>query len=218
MLTTNNRVAAPLVIAALVATAHAFAQEQGAPVQAAPAAQPPPAQQIVNATQAPPQIVQQQVAVESTAKITTTSATFPGRESRVEEGYTPNRSLLVSGALMLGFSYAASVVVAAESSHRGDDHLYVPIVGPWLDFVDRGDCPATSPGCDTETTARVFIVAAGVLQGLGALQLAGAFLFPEHVVTASTSARREEHPALKMRLSPAKLGRTGYGLSASAAF
>src|SRR5690242_21840995 len=63
-------------------------------------------------------------------------------------GVLPNRSMLRSGVFTLGASYVPALVVAIESDHPADDHLYAPVVGPWLDLANRGDCDGE---CDGET-------------------------------------------------------------------
>jgi hypothetical protein len=146
-------------------------------------------------------------------------ATAPGaaapapRESVAEEESVPNKGAIISGAVMFGLPYASSIIVAGESSHPGDAHLYVPVVGPWLDLGDRGGCPATG-SCDTETTNKVLLVADGVLQGLGVLQILGGFVFPEKRVVSRSSAATK--PTL--RVAPARFGLGAYGLSAVGTF
>ena len=83
----------------------------------------------------------------------------------------PNRHLLVSGIVVFGASYGAAAVVAGASEHRGDDNLYAPLVGPWIDLADRGHC---GPGCD-DTGNRVLLVFDGVLQAVGAISIISAF-------------------------------------------
>jgi hypothetical protein len=112
--------------------------------------------------------------------------------------------MLVSGTLLLGVPYVTSVMIARQSRHPGDSHLYVPILGPWLDLKNRGVCPPESPSCDVETTNRVGLVIDGILQSLGALQIVGAFVFPErHIVVRRVPAAR---------VTAAKVG-SGYGLA-----
>ena len=86
------------------------------------------------------------------------------------------------------------------------------MVGPWLDLGDRGACNGVEqPSCDKETGYKVLLVIDGVIQGIGALDLVGAFLFPEtRTVTVS------ERP--RVFVAPAYLGRNGYGVAALARF
>ncbi len=82
-------------------------------------------------------------------------------------------------------------------------------------MANRGGCPAGNTSCDTETTNKVLLGVDGVFEAIGALQLAGAFIFPEkkEVTTVPATALTP-----KMTLTPAKVGGTGYGLVAFAMF
>jgi hypothetical protein len=132
------------------------------------------------------------------------------RETVVSAG--PNSAMLGSGLFTFGVPYIASVVVAANSDHPGDNNLYLPVVGPWLDFANRGDCGAFGQrSCDNETANKVLLVVDGVFQGIGALQIVGAFLSPEtRTVTVATNPR--------FKLGPSSVGRTGYGVAAVGSF
>lgn len=105
------------------------------------------------------------------------------------ETYTDawNAPMFTSGALVFLGSYGASVVVAATSEDdnvdRGNDRLYVPVVGPWLALNDRPDCPIENEDCDMETTKKVLLVADGVLQAGGVVTMVAGLLSPtEHRV------------------------------------
>jgi hypothetical protein len=91
---------------------------------------------------------------------------------------TPNADLIASGLFTLAVPYVASVVVATESQRQGDYYLYTPVAGPWLDLSHREDCPPTG-SCANETAYKILLVADGVLQGFGALEILSGFLFPE---------------------------------------
>jgi len=119
-----------------------------------------------------------------------------------------NRDLLRSGLFTLGASYLPALVVAIESDVDADQHLYAPVVGPWLDLSNREGCEAE---CSGETVNEVLLATDGVFQGLGALQILGSFIQPEtHAVTVSEA---EGSPAISFRVQPAKL-RRGSGLIA----
>jgi hypothetical protein len=190
--------------------------QQPAPVVQQPAPPAPMSQSVVVAPQQPAPV----------AQTTTTSGTVPGpvivnngeaprSAERAHEYAGPNRTLLMSGIIVMGVPYLASVGVAASSNHTGDDNLYVPVIGPWLDLGHRGDCPAGSSACDNETANKLMIGADGVLQAIGALQIVGSFVFPE-TRSATTVAATKYTPAFT--LTPAKMGKTGYGLTAFASF
>lgn len=131
----------------------------------------------------------------------------------------PNRALLHSGIWILGLSYVPAVIVAAESTRHGDKNLYVPIAGPWMDLATRTDCPANET-CNNETANQALIIVDGVFQAIGALNLAGAFLFSEtRTVTVGERERRavgQLSPTL--RLVPARVTGSAYGLVAIGAF
>ena len=130
----------------------------------------------------------------------------------------PNRSMLYSGIWTLGLSYVPALVVAAESSRHGDKDLYIPVAGPWMDLANRSACPPNIR-CSDETANKVLLVIDGVFQGLGALDIIGAFLMPEtRTITTRTNAKTDFRLAgLSLRLSPAWF-QSGYGISALGSF
>jgi len=144
----------------------------------------------------------------------------PGAEA--EGGYNgPNRALLATGLITFGLSYVPAVIVAGTSNQDADHHLYVPIVGPWLDLANRPACGPQSVGCDTENTNKVLIGVDGVFQAVGVIATVASLLSPEHeraVVTTAKSAEKtgKNHPEL--HFSPARLGPGGYGVSAFGSF
>ena len=66
--------------------------------------------------------------------------------------------------------------------------------------------------CDSETVNKVLLVVDGIFQGIGALDIVGAFVFPE-TRTVSTAASQP-----RVMVAPAYWGRSGYGVSALATF
>jgi hypothetical protein len=134
----------------------------------------------------------------------------PG-DTIIREESVPDTGLIVGGTVLLGTTYATSLIVAATSDYEPDDHLAVPLAGPWLNLADRGDCGVeNSPSCTVENTNRVLLVADGILQGVGALQILGGFLFPAKR-TVVESARPSIH------VTP-QLGSTQVGLTATGTF
>jgi hypothetical protein len=131
----------------------------------------------------------------------------------------PNRALLHSGIWILGLSYVPAVIVAAESSRVGDRRLYIPVAGPWMDLASRSNCPA-NVACGNETTNKVLIVVDGIFQGIGALNIVGAFLFPETrtVSVSSTEPTVTRNSALTLHVLPAQVGASAYGLAAVGTF
>ncbi len=140
--------------------------------------------------------------------ITALPASAQSRETVTTTG--PNRELLHSGVIALGVPYVASVIVAASSDRSEDKHLYVPVVGPWLDFANRSPCGGIGqPSCNNETAYKVLLVGNGILQGIGALEIIGSFLFPQTRTVTRTAKR--------VFISPYYTG-SGGGVSAFARF
>ncbi|HEY1691441.1 MAG TPA: hypothetical protein VGG39_04745 [Polyangiaceae bacterium] len=127
----------------------------------------------------------------------------------------PNRYMIGSGLVVFGLSYIPAVAVAAESSTSADHHLYVPIVGPWLDMGTRPACGPQAISCDNETTNKVLLGVDGVFQGLGALTTIFGFLSPEHDHTITTTAAADK-PTL--HFTPAQVGPSAYGATAFGTF
>jgi hypothetical protein len=122
---------------------------------------------------------------------------------------SPNADLIASGLFTLAVPYVASVVVATESKRPGDQYLYTPVAGPWLDLARRDDCPAQGT-CANETAYKILLVADGVLQGFGALEILSGFMFPE-----THSVKTESSP--RVRVAP-NVGRGGAGVTAFGTF
>jgi hypothetical protein len=148
-------------------------------------------------------------------------SSLPLRTERTET-VGPNRQLLRAGAWTLGVSYVPALVVAIKSERRGDDYLYYPVVGPWMNLANRGDCATCSR--ERENLNEGLLIADGVFQGLGALQIVGAFLMPERQTIETERPSRaktltivRERAGLRLRLRPVRLS-NGYGLQATAKF
>lgn len=118
---------------------------------------------------------------------TSVVVTPPPTEPQYEEVYDSyNAPVFTTGALVFAATYGASVITAAASDdERGNNRLYVPLVGPWLALNDRGDCDITKSSCDHETTAKVLLIADGVFQAAGVIaMLDGIFQPSSHRVVA----------------------------------
>jgi len=87
----------------------------------------------------------------------------------------PNTPLLVTGVVLLGATYGASVVGAAVSDRASDDKLNYPLVGPWMALNDR-DCSADP--CRRKALGTTLLVGSGVLQGVGALSMLMSLVIP----------------------------------------
>ncbi|MGD0525915.1 MAG: hypothetical protein ABSE49_12270 [Polyangiaceae bacterium] len=134
-------------------------------------------------------------------------------ERTVQPENRPNRTLLMTGLILFGATYAGSIGVAAGSPHQGDSNLYVPVVGPWLDLSSRPGCPSTAD-CGAETGNRVLLVGDGILQTIGALEIIGAFVFPETIPVAHVATDKSGGEVM---FSPSKVG-NGYGMAAVGLF
>jgi hypothetical protein len=187
-------------IAAFVLAGVASAQT----VVVQPAAAPPPPASPVVVAPAPP----------APSPVVVSTGDPPIAEQMVHPYTRPNRTLLMTGLVVFGAPYVASIGIAATSSHGGDGNLWVPAVGPWLDFGARGGCPAGGD-CGAETGNKVLLVIDGILQTVGLLQVAGAFVFPETYGTATVASRGSR---TAIHFTPAKLAGDAYGVSAVGEF
>src|SRR5260370_13276476 len=109
-----------------------------------------------------------------------------------EEKVLPNPPLFVSGLTSLAIGYAPALGVAIGSDHKGDDQLFIPVVGPWLDIGKRGCNGVTVPtssgpfevssgkNCGSSDIETAALIADGTIQGLGLIQvMASLFLSNE---------------------------------------
>jgi hypothetical protein len=126
----------------------------------------------------------------------------------------PN-SVLIGGGLsvFLGL-YVPSAIVATVNSNSYDQHLYIPVAGPWLDLAARPGCGGVGQStCPTEDGYRVLLVFSGSLQALGVLAVIVGAAVPERRITRPPKAA-----GLTMHVLPAQVSRDGYGLEAFGAF
>lgn len=133
----------------------------------------------------------------SPSAIVQTNPYAPRRDVITRQIVEPNGALIASGVVMFGAAYGASVVVASQSNNPADSRLYIPVAGPWMDLAARPNCPSTLQiACRNETTNKVMLVADGVFQGLGALQMLGGLLFPEtRTIVVSRTVAKDVHIA-----------------------
>jgi hypothetical protein len=88
-----------------------------------------------------------------------------------------NRPLLATGLVLFGGPYIASVIVAAESERPADqNHLFIPVVGPWLDLANRGTDVRPA---NNESANQALLILDGIGQGLGALAIVTSMFIPE---------------------------------------
>lgn len=122
-----------------------------------------------------------------------------------------NRPLLLTGLLLFGGSYAASVIDAATRSRQVDEsRLYWPVAGPWM--VVTAGCDASHP-CGSDTAAnKVLLVVDGVGQGLGMVAMAASLFVPE-----SASRHWFFLGDSSVHAGPSRVG-AGYGIGAAGVF
>ena len=96
---------------------------------------------------------------------------------------TPNTALLITGSALLVSSYVTTAAFAGANGPVADKDLYIPIVGPWINLMDR--TPSTREN-DSRDTA--LIIGSGVLQGVGALMGIASFFIPEKIPAARITA------------------------------
>jgi hypothetical protein len=116
----------------------------------------------------------------------------------VYDSYSASR--FAAGAAVFALSYGASVITAATTDNdRGNNRLYVPVVGPWLALNERGDCDILRSSCDHETTAKVLLIADGVFQAAGVIGMLDGLLRPSThrvLVTNKVDTRTRVRPTV----------------------
>lgn len=121
----------------------------------------------------------------------------------------PNPYLLGTGIATLGVAYAPAIAVAVNSDLPADNHLYAPVVGPWMDLATR-DC---DDGCGNESVNKTLLVVDGVFQAIGALQIVASLLYIGSDTPATVAA-----DDTSTTIAPARLSSEGYGLVAVGRF
>jgi hypothetical protein len=143
-----------------------------------------------------------------------------------ERRVLPNPTLLGAGIGTLILSYGPAVVVGAVSDHKGDDNLFIPVAGPWIDLANR-DCTGptiqTSDGpydlgaqqtCGTSGIESAALITDGIVQGIGALQVVGSLFIPQRrIAVAGTSS-----PVQSVAVTPSSFGGRGAGIVAGGRF
>ena len=92
-----------------------------------------------------------------------------------------------------------------------------------MNLANREPCGTgrNMPACDRENTYKVLLVADGVLQGLGALEILGGLLFPETktvMVAEKPPSRSAAIFSPTLHFSPTRMGHSGYGIAALRTF
>ncbi len=139
----------------------------------------------------------------------TPAAAQETREQPIQPTTRPNRFLLIGGSAIVAASYIPAVAVAASSEREGDKWLYVPVLGPWADLVDREGCAGD---CETEALNKTLLIGAGVAHIVGVGAIVSSFFIPEENTRVKL---REDTAKPKVHITPVSMGRGGSGAGLS---
>jgi len=143
------------------------------------------------------------------------SSAAPDTPKVTYETRGPNLVMIGGGVITFGVSYTMAIVVTVVSNHQGDSHLLVPVVGPWLDFADRGSCgTAGVTRCDVEQGSKIGVAIDGIFQGVGVLTVVGGFVLRQKHETITTTGA----PAPSVQVTPVSYAHGGMGLAAIGSF
>lgn len=133
----------------------------------------------------------------------------PPAQEIVVEDRGPNRLLLATGIATFGFTYLVSGWVGITTPRASEHFLVVPLVGPWMALAEREHCGEgpvdVAVPCHTEGTYVALLVVDGILQGLGAAQIALSFV------------KREKREVERPRIVPLRIDH-GAGVAAVGTF
>jgi hypothetical protein len=125
----------------------------------------------------------------------------------------PNPTLMTTGVLTIISSYVPALIVAGSSAHRGDQLLYIPGAGPWLDLANRGCAPGQARRCGATMLETAGLATLGITHLLGVGQVIASIFVPQpRLVTL------HQVGIGRVSVTPAMMGAGGYGLSASGSF
>lgn len=143
------------------------------------------------------------------ATITTTQ---PAPVVTERGSYTrPNRPLIVASVALLAISYTPAVVVAATSPHVGDNRLFIPVAGPWMDLAQRPKCGDGEgrTGCRNEFFNDAALILTGVAHAAGVIGLVTAFFAPEErSVSVVTGSNAPPAKHFSIHFTPTTVGRS----------
>jgi hypothetical protein len=125
----------------------------------------------------------------------------------------PNLPLLGVGATTFAVGYVPALAIAGASDHEGDNRLYIPVAGPWLDLLERTCDGGETLHCGSTAAEATALVFDGLVQTVGVLEMLAALFDPEERMLVERDGRRRE-----VRVVPASLGGRGYGLWVSGGF
>jgi hypothetical protein len=141
----------------------------------------------------------------------------PPPRAAAEHTMVPNPPIFSSGVSAFTVGYVPAVVAGFISDHKGDDNLFIPVVGPWLDLGNRSCSGATlstdngpfeiasGKHCGTSDIETFALIASGVFQGVGALGIVASFVVPARAVVVADPKK----PSLA--IAPSSFGGRGAG-------
>jgi hypothetical protein len=132
---------------------------------------------------------------------------IPESRTYYVEQQRPQTGLIAAGVLTLGLSYGPSLVVATTSKEPADKYLTVPVAGPWIDLAKRPGCQGRDTECSRERSNQVLLVANGIFQAIGALELIVGLTVPETTLVAVKGTTLKVRPSAGMNGA----GITAYG-------
>jgi hypothetical protein len=181
------------------------------PADTPPPAAPAPATGAVASTGA---VVPSHAAVANGAVVTRVAPQpYPkeGGRNHVRTG----ASLLLTGMVTFGLSYAPAAYVASDSQLPADRKLQIPFAGPWLDLMNRPGCGMPGVNCGNESGYTALLLIDSFFQALSAVEaLAGLIELGQE----DPAPRAPKSDEATLHLAPAALGATSYGLSAFGKF
>ena len=106
-----------------------------------------------------------------------------------------NVELLTAGVTGFLVSYASpAFVIASSSDHKGDDRLYFPVAGPWLDILQRWCSAGETVNCGSTPAEIAALSFDGFVQTFSAATILLAVFSPEER-TLSVARRPREAAA-----------------------
>lgn len=126
----------------------------------------------------------------------------------------PNRSMLITGSAIFLGTYATSATVGAISDAKGDNNLFIPVIGPWLAVAER-DCKLGE--CSTSEDVNVaHMIGSGAAQAAGIGLVIGAFFVGERK-DGRPAPQPKALPTGNLQVLPLGL-RSGAGIGAVGTF
>jgi hypothetical protein len=122
---------------------------------------------------------------------------------------------LIAGPIVLGVPWALGLLFASAANYENSSGwLVVPALGPWITLASRhrSNCSNSFDSCvDTglDSMVQTTLVLDGLMQGAGAAMLIAGIASPKKVLARNIG---------RFTLTPAHIGRTGYGGLLSAQF